>query len=200
MNGTSTTTNRNLVWLAVAAPIFLCALAIIAATSMGAAYVYTQSEITGATASAVFAINAQRRLTQTAVQIKAQEDRLSQTATSAIQKTEVVTAAATQTLGTPLGTPTPTSTATFVFGGFTATPAKGTIIFRECRGKEGSVQVGNNPPQSLHAYKSVTYNDVPAGKYHVKVDFPAERAYNFEGEIEIRVGTQVIPFGDQCKD
>lgn len=198
MNGTSTT-NRNLVWLAVAAPIFLCALAIIAATSMGAAYVYTQSEITGATASAVFAINAQRRLTQTAVQIKAQEDRLSQTATSAIQKTEVVAGTATQTFGAPQGTATPTPTATFVFVGFTPTPGKGTIIFRECRGKEGSVQVGDTQPRSLHAYTSVTYNDITVGKYRVKVDFPAERVYNFEGEIEIRVGAQVIPFGE-CKD
>jgi len=199
MNGTSTT-NRNLVWLAVAAPIFLCALAIIAATSIGATYIFTQSQTTDATASAVFAINAQRRLTQTAVQIKAQEDRITQTASSAIQKTEVVAATATQTIGAPQGTATPTPTATFVFVGFTATPAKGTIIFKECRGKEGSVQFGTNPPQSLHAYKSVTYNDVPAGKYHVKVDFPAERAYNFEGEIEIRAGTVVMPFGDQCKD
>ncbi|MBI4631108.1 MAG: hypothetical protein HY740_05215 [Chloroflexi bacterium] len=198
MNGTSTT-NRNLVWLAVAAPIFLCALAIIAATSMGAAYVYTQSEITGATASAVFAVNAQRRLTQTAVQIKAQEDRLSQTATSAIQKTEVVASTATQTSGAPQGTATPTPTATFVFVGFTATPGKGTIVFRECRGKEGSVQVGDGQPRSLHAYTSTTYSDIPTGKYRVKVDFPAERDYNFTGDIEVRAGTQVIPFGE-CKD
>lgn len=198
MNGTSTT-NRNLVWLAVAAPIFLCALAIIAATSMGAAYVYTQSETTGATASAVFAINAQRRLTQTAVQIKAQEDRRTQTAAATIQKTDIAAATAAQTIGAPQGTATPTPTATFVFVGFTATPAKGTIIFRECRGKEGSVQVGDTQPRSFHAYTSVTYNDIPVGKYHVKVDFPAERVYNFEGDLEIRVGAQVIPFGE-CKD
>jgi len=198
MNETSTT-NRNLIWFAVAAPIFLCALVIIAATSTGAAYVYTQSETTGATASAVFAFNAQRRLTQTAVQIKAQEDRFTQTAATAIQKTGVVASTAIQGTSATQSTSTPTPTATFVFVALTPTPGKGTLIFRECRGKEGSVQVGDTQPRSFHAYTSVTYNDIPAGKYHVKVDFPAERVYNFEGEIEIRVGTQVIPFGE-CKD
>ena len=195
-----TTTNRNLIWFAVAAPIFLCALAIIAASSIGAAYIYTQSETTGATASAVFAINAQRRLTQTAVQIKAQEDRRTQTASAVIQRTEVGVSTATQATEIVQGTSTPTPTATFVFISFTATPGKGTVIFKECRGKEGSVQLGNNPPQSLHSFKSVTYNDVPTGKYRLKVDFPGERALNFEGDIEVRVGTQVIPFGDTCKD
>ena len=199
MNQTSTT-NRNLIWFAVAAPIFLCALVIIAATSMGAAYIYTQSETTGATASAVFALNAQRRLTQTAVQIKAQESRLTQTAAGAIQKTEVVAATATQATEITQGTSTPTPTATSAFVGVATFSGKATVIFKECRGKEGSVQLGNNPPQSLHAFKSVTYTDVTSGKYHLKVDFPGERALNFEGEIEIRPGTQVIPFGDQCKD
>jgi|GEM_PF-2430104 len=198
MNETSAT-NRNLIWFAVAAPIFLCALVIIASTSMGAAYIYKQSETTGATASAVFALNAQRRLTQTAVQIKAREDRLTQTAAPVIQKTEVASATATTTSDTVQSTSTPTPTATFVFSGFTAIPGKATMIFKECRGKEGSVQLGNNPPQSLHAFKSVTYSDIQAGKYHVKIDFPAERDYNFTGDIEVRAGTQVIPLGE-CKD
>ena len=199
MNGTSTT-NRNLVWFAVAAPIFLCALTIIAATSVGATYIFTQSQTTDATASAVFAFNAQRRLTQTAMQIKAQEDRITQTASSAIQKTEVVAATATQTIGAPQGTPTPTPTATFVFVAFTATPEKGRSSLKSVGAKKEAFSLGTNPPQSLHAYKSVTYNDVPAGKYHVQVDFPAERDYNFTGDIEIRAGTVVMPFGDQCKD
>jgi hypothetical protein len=198
----SPSTNRNLIWLAVAVPIFLCALTIIASTSVGAAYIFTQSETTGATASAVFALNAQRRLTQTAVQIKAQEERLTQTAAAVIRKTEVAVATATATQATEVtqSTPTPTATATAVFVGGGIVTGKATVIFKECRGKEGSVQLGNNPPQSLHAFKSVTYTDITSGKYYLKVDFPGERALNFEGEIEIRPGTQVIPFGDQCKD
>lgn len=191
MKSTTTPENQKLIWLAVFAPIVLCMLTVIAGTSLGAAYLYNQDNTIGATSSAVYALNAQRRLTQTSVQVTAQVDRLTQTAAAVIKITDAAPPPAT---AEPSETPRPTASPTLG-----ANVGFGTITFKECRGKEGAVFFGNNPPQSLHSNQSVTFNNVPAGTYKLKVDFPGDTGLNFDGEIQVRAGIQVIPFGDQCK-
>jgi hypothetical protein len=187
------TNNPNAVWLAVFAPIFFCALAVIASASIGATYLYVENNKFEATASAVYVLNAQRRITQTAAQVQGEQDRLTQTASAVLQRTQ--TLEATQQV-LPSETPRPTATLAATFAGNFGV---GTIIFKECRGKEGAVFFADKPPEKLHAYQDVIFKDIPAGTYKVKVDFPSEPDYNFNGEIQVRAGTQTIPLGDQCK-
>ena len=119
----------------------------------------------------------------------------SATMTLTLTATAVPTAT---TVATRTSTPTHTPTPTPAFGGGNFGVA--TVIFKECRGKEGSIIFGNNPVQSLHAFQSLTFNNVTFGSYHLRLDFPGAREFNFDGDIQINVATQVIPFGDQCRN
>jgi hypothetical protein len=89
-------------------------------------------------------------------------------------------------------TTTPTAT---VF--FTPTPTTVTITLRECRGDEGTVFFGQAQPQSIHAYKTLSFT-VPRGKYNLRIDWLRKKENNVNTEIEVNSST-TLAFGDQCQ-
>jgi len=89
-------------------------------------------------------------------------------------------------------TATPTAT---VF--YTPTPTTVTITLRECRGDEGTVFFGQAQPQSIHAYKTLSFT-VPRGKYNLRIDWLRKRENNVNTEIEVNSST-TLAFGDQCQ-
>jgi len=92
----------------------------------------------------------------------------------------------------PTATLTPTVT---VF--FTPTPTTVTVTLRECRGDEGTVFFGQVEPQSIHAYKSISFT-IPRGKYHLRIDWLRKKENNVNTDIEVNSST-TLAFGDQCQ-
>ncbi len=92
----------------------------------------------------------------------------------------------------PTTTTTPTAT---VF--FTPTPTTVTVTLRECRGDEGTVFFGQVQPQSIHAYKSISFT-IPRGKYNLRIDWLRKKENNVNTEIEVNSST-TLAFGDQCQ-
>ena len=92
----------------------------------------------------------------------------------------------------PTVTTTPTAT---VF--FTPTPTTVTVTLRECRGDEGTVFFGQVQPQSIHAYKSISFT-IPRGKYNLRIDWLRKKENNVNTEIEVNSST-TLAFGDQCQ-
>lgn len=92
----------------------------------------------------------------------------------------------------PTTTRTPTAT---VF--FTPTPTTVTVTLRECRGDEGTVFFGQVQPQSIHAYKSISFT-IPPGKYRLRIDWLRKKENNVNTEIEVTRST-TLAFGDQCQ-
>ena len=92
----------------------------------------------------------------------------------------------------PTTTTTPTAT---VF--FTPTPTTVTVTLRECRGDEGTVLFGQVQPQSLHAYKSISFT-IPRGKYSLRILWLRNKQNNVNTEIEVNSST-TLAFGDQCQ-
>ena len=72
------------------------------------------------------------------------------------------------------------------------------MIFKECRGYEGTLIFGQSPAQSLHAYDSITFT-VAVGSYYLRINWQGHPGADYDGPIEVKSGTQVIPFGDQCR-
>lgn len=128
------------------------------------------------TATALFAIQqADEVATATAIAINRQQSALTLTA-----------------FIPPTATLTPTAT---VF--FTPTPTTVTVTLRECRGDEGTVFFGQVQPQSIHAYKSISFT-IPPGKYRLRIDWLRKKENNVNTEIEVTRST-TLAFGDQCQ-
>ena len=92
----------------------------------------------------------------------------------------------------PTATLTPSAT---VF--FTPTASTVTVTLRECRGDEGTVLFGSAQPQSIHAYKSISFT-IPPGKYSLRILWLRKKENNVNAEIEVKSST-TLTFGDQCQ-
>ncbi len=114
---------------------------------------------------------------------------------SALKTASAPTATATETpmataTESPTATPKPTSSGS---GG-----GQATVTLKECRGYDGTVFFGQSSPNSIHAFDSVSYT-VPAGSYALRIDWLGHSEVNVNTTIQVRAGSQVLPFGDQCR-
>ena len=209
---------NNIVWLAVLIPLVLCCAAFLVAGVVGTAYYSGQINSADATSTQAYGQILQARATQTEAALMAEQELTAQAAEAGARQTaESLSLAATSEFAagqarltetaqaqanlTATATITPTATRRPGGGGGGGGGSTGnaTVIFKECRGYEGSVTLGDSAAQPLHAFESTTFTDVPPGAYFLKVTWPGHSELDFNGQIQIRAGTQVIPFGDQCR-
>ncbi len=73
----------------------------------------------------------------------------------------------------------------------------GTIVFRECRGFEGSLTFASFEITSFHAFSEARYT-MPFGSYPLRVDWPNNSDLNVNTTVNVVGGTRVIAFGDVC--
>lgn len=89
-------------------------------------------------------------------------------------------------------TPTPEATPT-------NTPLPfGTIIFRECRGQEGTIIFDGFEATSLNSFSSKQYT-VRVGTYRLRIFWLNTPDLNVDTMVTVREGVQSLVFGDQCQ-
>lgn len=209
---------NNIVWLAVLIPLVLCCAALLVAGVVGTTYYSSQINSADATSTQAYGQILQARATQTEAALMAEQEltaqaaeagaqqaaeSLSLTATSEFaagqaQLTETFQAQANLT-ATATITPTATRRPGGGGGGGGGNTGNATVIFKECRGYEGSVTLGGSAAKPLHAFESTTFTNVPPGAYFLKVAWSGHSELDFNNQIQIRAGTNVFPFGDQCR-
>lgn len=210
---------NNVVWLVVLIPLVLCCAALLVAGVVGTTYYSSQIHSADATSTQAYGQILQARATQTKAALIAEQELTAQAAEAGAQQTaESLSLTATSEFAaeqaqltetfqaqanlTATATITPTATRRpggGGGGGGGGSTGNATVIFKECRGYEGSVTLGGSAAQPLHAFESTTFTDVPPGTYFLKVVWSGHGELNFNNQIQIRTGTQVIPFGDQCR-
>ena len=208
---------NNMVLLAVLIPLVLCCAALLIAGVVGTTFYSGQINSADATTTQAYAQILQARATQTEAALAAEQELTAQAAgagaqhtaesfaltatgefaTEQAQLTETFQAQANLT-ATATITPTATRRPGGGGGGGGGNTGNGTVIFKECRGYEGTLTFGQSPAQSLHAYDSITFT-VPVGSYLLRVDWQDHPGANYQGPIDVRAGTQVVQFGDQCR-
>jgi hypothetical protein len=165
------------------------------------------STIQAATATGAV-VNTQQAAAST--QLAEQELAAALTATAAIEQTNLgitatflfdqalsltLTAQATPTFTASPILPTETPTQPVVFA--TLTPKLLTVTLRECRGDEGTVLFGSAQPQSINAFKSLSFT-VPPGKYDLRIFWLRKKENNINTQIDVKTD-QTIPFGGDCR-
>ncbi len=205
-------------WLLSLIPLGLIVLLLLGGLGFGGATLFRRLQGERTTATQVFlqlqqaqeagtAVEEQLygvRATQAAILGALQSESDALPATSVVVRTEQVAATQTGVAGaasttilrsTATVTPTPTETPTprRVF----ISVSDGTITFRECRGWEGTFTFGQAAPRSLHARSSLTYT-VPPGEYILRVSWLNHSDFNVDTIWEVRAGSQIVEFGDQC--
>lgn len=197
-------------WLVALLPIVLVGLGLVAAAGFGGATFYLRVQDERATATNVS--SDLRALSAAATAAQLQLDALratlfasgggrpAPTATTAASvapatRTALAGSVSTTTLR-PTATETATATATSTRGAGPVA-AQGTIIFRECRGWEGTLTFGQADPRSLHAFGTLTFT-VPRGDYRLHIDWTDHGDSNVDTSWTVRAGNQVVDFGDKC--
>jgi hypothetical protein len=136
-------------------------------------------------------------LTKTSIAAATDQIRLGITATFLFDQalSLTLTAQVTPTSTASPIAPTETPTQTTIF--FTATPALVTVTLRECRGDEGTVHFGTAQPQSINAYKTLSFT-VPPGKYPLRIFWLRKKENNITTEVDVKA-SQTITFGADCR-
>lgn len=73
----------------------------------------------------------------------------------------------------------------------------GTIIFRECRGQEGTIIFGGFEATSLNSFSSQQYT-VRVGTYRLRIFWLNTPDLNVDTMVTVREGVQSLTFGDRC--
>ncbi len=161
----------------------------------GVPYMVNRAQARNATATQVAIELTQVQANGTAAHSKLEYDLAIQTVEAATQQWRTTqTVAASATLAASSSS-TPALKGTATTGGASG---KGTIIFKECRGHEGTLTFAQAPPQSIHAWSTVSFT-IPAGSYPLRIDWLDHGEINVNTTVQVRGGTQVVPFGDQCR-
>lgn len=179
----------------------ICAAAILVQEQMSGSQSATATVARRRTLEAAEATNRaenQQHIAETATALLASQqagDRATATALAVMRQQQALTLTA---LATPTFTASPTAAITPTSAiVFTARPKTVTVTLRECRGDEGTVFFGQAQPQSLGAYKSISFT-VPPGSYHLRIDWLRKPENNVNTDIEVTRST-TLAFGDQCR-
>ena len=108
------------------------------------------------------------------------------------------TESALNTASAPTETPTETPTATPKSTSSGGGGGQATVTLKDCRGYEGVAFFGQSAAQAIHAFESVSFT-VPAGSYALRIDWTGHSEVNVNTTIQVKAGSQVLPFGDQCR-